>query len=101
MNDYADLLIKRLEHAHENVRDQLNVVARRMSNWYDRKVFVQHFDVGDKVYVLNLRLYQGLCQKWARRYGYVAIVEKKINDVTYQVRCKDWRDKSRMFHVDT
>src|SRR6266496_149217 len=99
-NDYADLLIKRLEHAHENVREQLKVVAKRMTDWYDRKVFVQHFDIGDEVFVLNLRLYQGLCQKWARRYGYVATIEKKINDVTYQVRCEDWRDKSRIFHVD-
>ena len=99
-NDYADLLIKRFEHAHENVREQLKVVAKRMTDWYDRKVFVQHFDIGDEVFVLNLRLYQGLCQKWARRYGYVATIEKKINDVTYQVRCEDWRDKSRIFHVD-
>src|SRR5260370_38842597 len=100
MKNYEELVIKRIEHEHKNAREQLNVVERRMIDWYDRKVFVQHFDIVDEVYVLNLRLYQGLCQKWARRYGYIAIVEKKINDVTYQVRCEDWRDKSRIFHVD-
>ena len=57
MNDYADLLINRLEGAHELVREHLGVTAQRMQDWYDRKVHVQHFDVDDQVYILNLHMY--------------------------------------------
>jgi len=56
VNDYADLLVTRLEKAHEIVRTHLGVLLRRMKDWYDRKVHVQIFEIGDEVYVLNLRL---------------------------------------------
>jgi len=87
VNDYADLLLNRFEKSHELVREHLGVTANRMQNWYDRKVNVQHFDVIDEVYVLNLRLYPNKCPKWVRRYSNAGIIRKKINDVTYVVRC--------------
>jgi hypothetical protein len=61
VNDYADLLVNRLEEAHELVREQLQVTANRMKEWYDKKVHSVHFNVGDEVFVLNLRLYPGRC----------------------------------------
>ena len=54
MNDYVDLLLSRLEGAHELVREHLGLYAQWMPDWYDRKVHVQHFDPGDEVYILNL-----------------------------------------------
>ena len=99
-NDYADLLLKRLEKAHTLARDQLHVTAMRMSDWYDKKVRTQDFQVGDEVFVLNLRLYQGRCPKWLRRYSDVAVVTKKINSVTYVVHCNAWRIKDKIVHVE-
>jgi len=60
VNDYADLLITRLETAHAIVRQHLGTAARRMSDWYDKKVHTQSFLPGDQVFVLNLRQYKGL-----------------------------------------
>jgi len=100
VNDYADLLLNRFERSHELVREHLGVTANRMQNWYDQKVTVHYFEVGDEVYVLNLRLYPNKCPKWVRRYSHVGIIKKKINDVTYVVRCDDWRGKERILHVD-
>jgi len=57
VNDYADLLLTRFEKSHELVREHLGVTANRMQNWYDRKVNVQKFDVGDEVVYFDLRLY--------------------------------------------
>jgi len=88
VNDYADVLINRLEQAHELVRDQLQITASRMQDWFDRKVHVQKFNPGDEVYVLNLRLYQGRCPKWVLRYSDIATVVKKINSVTYEIVCQ-------------
>ena len=100
VNDYADMLIHRLEDAYVLVREQLKVTANRMRDWYDKKVHVQSFDVGDEVYVLNLRLYQHRSPKWVRRYSDVARVERKINSVTYVVTCNRWREKRKIVHVD-
>jgi len=55
-NDYADMLINRLDSAHETVRENLKVTASRMKDYYDKKVHAQSFDPGDEVYILNLRL---------------------------------------------
>jgi len=57
-NDYADLLVSRLERAHELVRTHFGVASRRMKDWFDKKVSAQTFRVGDEFCVLNLRLYK-------------------------------------------
>ena len=71
-----------------------------MQDWYDKKVHTQRFDVGDEVFILNLRVYPKLCNKWIRRYSYTGTVVQRINDVTYRVYCSDWRDRKRIMHVD-
>jgi len=49
VNDFADVLVTRLEEAHEIAREHLHVTAQRMQDWYDEKVHTQRFDVGDEV----------------------------------------------------
>ena len=71
-----------------------------MQDWYDRKVHVQHFDVGDEVYILNLRMYQSKCPKRIRIYSYTGLIVKKINNVTYEVHYDNWREKGCIIHVD-
>ncbi len=100
VNDYADLLITRLEDAHELARQQLKTAATRMKDWYDKKVHVKRFEPGDEVYILNLRNYAGRCPKWVRSYSYRGTIVKRVNDVTYQVRCDKWRQKTQILHVD-
>jgi len=89
VNDYADLLIKEMETAHELVRQHLGTTANKMSEWYDKKVHTQRFIPGDQVFVLNLRQYKRQCPKWMRRYSHVTTVKKKINYVTYQLYCAE------------
>ena len=43
VNEYAHMLLSRLERAHELTRNHLHVNATRMSDWYDKKVWVQTF----------------------------------------------------------
>ncbi len=100
VNDYADLLVNRLEDAHELAREHLKRNAKRMQDWYDKKVHTQSFEPGDEVYVLNLRLYPGRCPKWVRQYSYKGVIVKRINNVTYTVRCDKWRERERIIHVD-
>jgi len=100
VNDYADLLISRMDTAHELVRQHLGTTANKMSEWYDKKVHTQSFPPGDQVFVLNLRQYKGRCPKWMRRYSHIATVKKKIYNVTYQLYCAQWRQRYRFIHVD-
>ena len=53
-NDYANLLLNRLEDAHSLAREHLQVTASKMQDWHNKKVNVQEFRPGDEVYVLNL-----------------------------------------------
>ena len=71
-----------------------------MSDRYDKKVRVQTFQPGDEVYVLNLRLYQGRCPKWLKRYADTAVVVKKVNQVTYLIHYDNGRVKEKIVHVD-
>jgi len=101
VNDYADFLVTRLEKAHELVRAHLRVSSRRMKDWFDKKVCAQTFKVGDEVYVLNLRLCKGRLPKWVKRYSHIAVVQKRLNNVMYQIHCAGWiRKKTRIVHVD-
>jgi len=100
VNDYADLLMKRMETAHELVRQHLGTTANKMSEWYNKEVHTQSFIPCDQVFVLNLRQYKGQCPKWMRRYSHAATVKKKINDVTYKLYCAEWIKRYRLIHVD-
>ena len=100
VNEYAHTLLSRLEKAHELTRSHLHTNATRMSEWYDKMVRVQTFNPGDEVYVLNLRLYQGCCPKWLKRYTDTAIVVKKINQVTYMIKYDAGRVTEKIVHVD-
>ena len=55
---------------------------------------------GDEVYVLNLRLYQGHCPKWLKRYADTAVVMRRINQVTYLIRYDSDQVKEKIVHVD-
>ena len=100
VNDYAAHLIGSLEEAYQLAREHLGKGAVRMKDWYDKKVHIQDFVPGEKVYILNLRLYQGRCPKWLNRYSDEGTIVRKLNSVTYVVRCEKWRSKTRIIHVD-
>jgi len=82
-----------METSHESVRQHLGTTANKMSDWYDKKVHTKSFIPVDQVFVLYLRQYKGQCPMWMRRYSHIATVKKKINDVTYQLYCAEWRQR--------
>jgi len=100
VNDYADMLVNKLESAHELARSYLKTNARRMQDWYDKKVHTQFFEVGDEVFILNLRMYPGKCPKWIKKYNYRGEIVERINNVTYKVYCAKWRSPYQLIHVD-
>jgi len=99
-NDYADLLVTNLDTAHQLARDHLQTTALRMKSWYDKRVNAHNFAQGEKVKVLNLRLYPGKTNKWMLRFSDVATVIQRINDVTYRLKCDKWSPPEKIVHVD-
>ena len=98
MNLVVDVL-SRLDSAYALVRDHLQKTADYASTWYNRKVKQRSFAVGDKVRVYCPRRKKGLSPKWQSFYKDTGKVVKKLNDVTYVIRCGSWR-ADRVEHVD-
>src|SRR6266516_1206016 len=100
VNDYANLLVTRLEIAHEIARQNLHRSAQSMKDGYNKRVEPKEFEEGQTVKLLNLRIYPGLTPKIQQKYRDRGVIEQKINDVTYRVKCETWIPKSRIIHVD-
>ncbi len=92
--------MKRLDSAHELARHHLRQAALRMKTWYDRKVKTAEFTVGQQIKILNLRLYPGTTSKWYQRFSDRGTITRKINDVTYEVKCDKWKPPLKIVHVD-
>jgi len=65
--------------------ENLGRAADNASTWYNKKVKIQNFSEGDEVRVYNPRRFKGRTPKWQSFYKETAIVQKRLNDVTYIV----------------
>ena len=99
VNAYAAELLGRLEEAHRLTREALGRMSAYEKNWYDKRVKVENFEVGEKVRVLDLRGYVRRTSKWSLPYRQIGVITKKLNDVTYVVTAKGWR-ADRVLHID-
>ena len=97
--EYAIDLVDRLERAYHTVRKHLQVVAQTNKRYYDQKVTELDFKEGDEVRVFVPKKVQGRCPKLQSFYKDVGTIIRKLNDVTYLVRCKNWRE-DRVVHTD-
>jgi hypothetical protein len=91
VDGYAAVLLDRLEDAYRITRESLGQMAAYEKNWYDKRVKLQNFDVGERVRVLDLRGYIRRTPKWSLPYRQIGIITKKLNGVTYVVAAKGWR----------
>jgi len=99
VNAQAADVAERLAEAHQAAREQLQAAAAYSKAWYDRKAKQQVFSEGESVRVLDQRGYAKRTPKWQLPYRVVGTVVKKLNDVTYVVSAKEWR-QNRVLHVD-
>jgi hypothetical protein len=99
ISEYAAALVERMQVAHDLARKHLAESALTMANWYDKKVRLADFQVGDKVLVYYPRRYKGRSVKWQRCYSTEGVVTKRLNDVTFLIESKAWR-LPKIVHVD-
>jgi hypothetical protein len=97
--EYTAEVLRKLHRAYELTREHLRRNALSMSTWYNRKVRPRSFNVGDMVRVYNPRKFKGKSPKWQSFYRDVAVVERRLNDVTYVVKGSTWR-QAKVVHVD-
>ena len=97
---YTADLVEKLDYVHQLVRDHLEQAADSARTWYNKRVSPQTFVQGDKVRVFNPRRFAQRTPKWQSFYKDVAVVEKRLNDVTYVVSCAAWRKRRKIVHVD-
>lgn len=92
-------LVSRLERAYQLVRANVSVAAETNRRWYDRSVRESTFEEGDRVRVYVPNRVKGRSPKLQSYYKDVGIILKRLNQVTYLVCCKSWKE-NRVIHVD-
>jgi hypothetical protein len=96
---YALDLVERMERAYKLVRAHLHVKAEANRCWYDKSVKECSFQEGDRVRVFVPKRVQGRSPKLQSFYKDQGVVLKRLNEVTYLIKCKNWRE-NRVIHVD-
>ena len=85
-HEYAAELRERLEDAYAQARENLEHAAERQKLYYDVKTSGGHYKPGDAVWMLNKDRRKGVCPKLQKRWKGPALVEERLNDVTYRLR---------------
>jgi transposase InsO family protein len=96
---YTADVLDRLNRAYELTREHLQQTAQSMSTWYNNRSRVVSFAVGDRVRVYSPRRFKGRSVKWQSFYREVGQVERRLNDVSYVVKCPGWK-QAKVVHVD-
>ena len=96
---YATAVTERLAEASRLVRENLRRAADSASRWYNNKAKPKSHVAGDKVRVYYPRRVAGRSPKWQSLYKTEGVIVKKLNDATYVVRSKSWRQE-KIVHVD-
>jgi hypothetical protein len=96
---FATDLTDKLAKAYHLVRQHLHVAAERNRTWFNRKVKERTFQDGDRVRVYVPKRVRGRCPKLQSYFRDVGNVVRKLNDATYVIHCKHWKE-DRVIHVD-
>jgi transposase InsO family protein len=96
---YTADVLERLNRAYELTREHLQRTADSMSVWYNNKSRIVSFAEGDRVRIYSPRRFKGRSVKWQSFYKDVGLVERRLNDVSYVVKCPGWK-KPKVVHVD-
>ena len=96
--EYVENLRKCLGEAYEHARNHLDASANRQKQYYDLGARGKPFQPGDLVWFRNKDRRKGVCPKLQKKWKGPAIVEDRLNDVTYRLRLNE-KDK-KVLHFD-
>ena len=97
--EYTAQVVERLRIASNLVRENLRTAAGIASRWYNRRAKPRVFAPGDPVRIFYPRRYAGRTMKWQNFFKYEGQVLKKLNDATYLVKTKNWKEP-KIVHAD-
>ena len=84
--EFVERLRERLEDAYLTARKNLGESAKRQKRYYDLKAAEEPYKSGDLVWVVNKSRRKGRCPKLQKKWLGPAVIERKVNDVTYRLR---------------
>jgi len=97
--DYAAKVNERLAMASRIVRENLKNAAETTSKWHNKQSKPRTFSEGHLVRVYYPLKVTGRSSKWQSFYCTKGTIIKKLNDVTFVVQSKMWRD-TKVIHID-
>ncbi|XP_070548382.1 uncharacterized protein [Ptychodera flava] len=95
--DFVISLRDRFQETREQVRERLNVTARRQKLSYDRNVAKKGFQVGDFVWLRDERQRKGYAPKLQMMFEGPYLVVSRISDVVYRIQ-ETPRSKPKVVH---
>ena len=96
--EFVEELRERLEIAYATARENLRESAERQKRYYDLKALDEPYKAGDLVWTINKSRRKGRCPKLQKKWLGPAVIEEKVNDVTYRVRIT--KTESKVIHYD-
>ena len=96
--EYIEDLRIRLENVYATARENLRESANRQKHYYDLKTQDESYEPGNLVWLVNKSRRKGRCPKLQKKWLGPAVVEEKINDVTYKIRVT--KTESKVVHYD-
>ena len=99
LDEFTELLLKRMREAHEIVGDQLQAAFARNKRRYDARVRHIQIKEGDYVWFFLPRIKPGLMKKWQHRTDGPFKIIKKLNEVNFVLQ-KFPTAKPFIAHID-
>ena len=97
--EFTAQVVEKLKVASDLVRQNLRRAAQSASNWYNKRANPRAFEPGDAVRIFYPRKVAGRSPKWQNFFKAEGKVVTKLNDATYLVKAKSWR-QPKVVHVD-
>ena len=84
-SQYAQVIRRVLERAHEIVRSKLQHFHERQKDYYDRRTRRERFKPGDSVWHWSFAVTKGIAPKFHEPWKGTYKVTKRLSDVTHEI----------------
>ena len=99
VDEFVEEKLRKMEHAHNLVREHLKTSSARRKTYYDTKVRTRTLTVGSWVWYYSPRRYVGRSPKWQRNYSGPYLITKQLSPALFVIQ-RSKRAKEITVHAD-
>lgn len=99
VDEFVEEKLRKMEYAHNLVREHLKTSSARRKTYYDTKVRTRTLTVGSWVWYYSPRRYVGCSPKWQRNYSGPYLITKQLSPALFVIQ-RSKRAKEITVHAD-